>query len=104
MATKAQVEQLEYEKHCLQQKIMSLEEAHKEELEALNKSHEEELAKLKEDLRPVTLGEVRNLIDEAIHKLSIEAESAPWDSDDGHDPTVDVTLYYGKENLGSANV
>lgn len=104
MATKAQVAQLEYEKHCLRQKIISLEETHKKELEALNKSHEEELAKLKEALRPVTLGEVRDLIDEAIHKLSLDAESAPWDSDDGHGPTIDVTLYYGNENLGSANV
>lgn len=104
MATKAQVAQLEHDKYCLQQKILSLEDNHREEIKKLNEEHAAEIAKLKEDLRSVTLKEVKDLIDEAIHKLSLDCAAAPWDPDDGCDPSVDVTLYYGSESLGSANV
>lgn len=104
MATKAEVEKLNYEKACLEQQIKNIQEAHQKEIQELNANHEKELNKLKEELRPVTLKEVKDLIDEAIHKLSIDADDAPWDPDNGCDPSQNVKLTYGEEELGSINV
>lgn len=96
MATKAQVQELEDRIKELQWQMEEMNKLHESELKKLKDEYELRLKQALDDARPATIGEVKEMILNAISNLSITANA-------DYGGYVDVKLEYDDKVISSSD-